>query len=191
MCAVCNFTTDHLLTSLSPQALLKMQKHTELVGGSISLHGNHFNASYDYYGILSLPQLIRYAVSYGHRSSIPSSRGSHRNNVIVAYVPEIIGSGRSIYNDDYLACSGVCIISPNNISHGHSFPVLDQWVEQIFCGIGGTCFRCGTSTPFGHPLCSICFGEDGSDWRKPLTFTDSRSPDELCDTPIFHESSLY
>ena len=168
-CPSCGFTLAHLIGSPPPETQSKQAKHTELLTiGSISLHGGEFNASFDYYGLLSLPDLVRYTVSYGHHSTVPSPRGGHTNPVIVAYVPEIIGSGISCYSSDYYPCSGLCIVSPGNQRWGHPYPILDQWTQHQFSGVFGTCFSCAAPTPFGHTLCSSCYGREGSDWRRFL-----------------------
>ncbi|MBE0544654.1 MAG: hypothetical protein IH623_25215 [Verrucomicrobia bacterium] len=168
-CPSCGFTLAHLIGSPSPETQPKQDKHTELLTvGSISLHGGEFNASFDYYGLLSLPDLVRYTVSYGHHSTVPSPRGDHTNAVTVAYVPEIIGSGISRYSTGYMACSGLCIVSPGSQRWGHPYPILEQWTQQQFAGAVGACFVCGTATPFGHTLCPACYSKEGSDWRRFL-----------------------
>jgi hypothetical protein len=168
-CPSCGFTLAHLIGSSSPETQSKKDKHTELLTvGSISLHKGEFNASFDYYGFLSLPDLVRYTVSYGHHSTVPSPRGDQDNPVIVAYVPEVIGSGISRYNTDYMPCSGICIISPGSERWGHPYPILDQWTKKQFTNALGVCFLCATPTPFGHTLCSACYAKQGSDWRRFL-----------------------
>jgi len=168
-CPACGFTLGHLLGQPSPEGEAKQLKHNELLtSGSISLYGGELNASFDYYGFLSLPDLVRYTVSYGHHATVPSPRGHHHNPVVVAYVPEIIGSGVSRYSTDYNPCSGLCIISPGSERWGHPFPVLEQWVQQQFPGVQGTCAVCGANTPFGHTLCHEHYANLTGDWRKLL-----------------------
>ncbi len=165
-CPLCGFSLEHLIGFPSPDTIKKRDKHTELLTkGSISLHGGEFNASFDYYGLLSLPDLVRYTVSYGHRSELPSVHGGHQNPIIVAYLPEIIGSGISQYNKHYGACSGVCIISPGSERWGHPYPVLDEWVQNQCSTKIGKCFLCDLPTPFGHTICAGCYEKVGSDWR--------------------------
>jgi hypothetical protein len=158
-----------LLGQPSPEGEAKQLKHNQLLtSDSISLSGGEFNASFDHYGFLSLPDLVRYTISYGHRATVSSPRGRHNNQVIVAYVPDIIGSGVSQYSSNYTPSSGVCIISPGSERWGHPFPVLDPWVQQQFSGMQGICVVCGSNTPFGHTLCLEHYDILNGDWRKLL-----------------------
>jgi hypothetical protein len=110
--------------------------------------------------------LIRFTLSYGHRSKLPSRGGRYQNDAVVAFIPAIQGSGVSIYNAlGPVPCSGTCIISPASETFGHAFPILDDWLKETFPKEAGRCFFCGTSTPFGHSLCAKCYDHRGGDWR--------------------------
>jgi hypothetical protein len=75
----------------------KWEKHSDLLRGrDIGLYGGMFNASFDNYGDSSIEDLVRYTQSYGHRSKLPSRGGRYENDVAVAFIPEIMGSGVSI-----------------------------------------------------------------------------------------------
>ncbi len=168
-CPYCAFDLTHLVGNLSPQGQNKRIKHTELLtSGTIQLHKGEYNASFDHYGLQNLEELVRYALSYGHHATVKSPRGNHQNPVIVAYIPEIIGSGVSRYSADYLPASGICIISPSSVQWGHPYPMLDGWAQKEFNGLVGSCFRCGAVTPFGQTVCTKCYGEIGSNWKSLL-----------------------
>ena len=169
-CGNCGYSFGHLVCPTSPQAQNKMADHTQLLTrGSISLGGKpECNASFDYYGITNLNDLVRFTITYGHRTQVSSGPGRTPSNVIASFIPEIIGSGVSRYTTDYQPCSGMCLISPASTTWGHPFPMLDQWATAKFAGQTGTCFRCGTPTPFAQPICPKCYGEIGNDWRNCL-----------------------
>lgn len=169
-CGACGFSFGHLVSPTSPEAQNKMADHTQLfTRGTISI-GNKpdFNASFDYYGVANLTDLVRFTITYGHRSQVSSGPGRTPSDVIAAFVPEIIGSGVSRYTTDYQPCSGLCIISPASTKWGHPFPVLDKWIASKFPGQTATCFRCGDPTPFAQPVCPKCYGDLGQDWRNCL-----------------------
>lgn len=171
VCPSCGFSLDHLVGKrLSDFQFENWEKHTDLLRGrDIDLYGGVFNASFDNYGDSSIEDLVRYTLSYGHRSKLPSRGGRHQNDVAVAFIPNIIGSGVSIYNQSGPApCSGVCIISPVSQTYGHPFPVLDDWLHATFPKEVGGCASCGAATPFGHSICSRCYAARGGDWRKWL-----------------------
>lgn len=169
-CGSCGYSFGHLVTPTSPAAQRKMADHTQLLTrGTISLGGRpECNASFDYYGVTNLTDLVRFTITYGHRASVSSGPGRLPSDVIAAFIPEIIGSGVSRYTTDYQPCSGLCLISPASMNWGHPFPMLDQWVATKFAGQTGICFRCRTTTPFAQPICAKCYGEIAHDWRKSL-----------------------
>ena len=140
-CESCGFSIDALAGRNTSQFQKnKWNEHTSLVSGvDIELDGKPFNASFDYNGVANIDDLVKYAVNYGSRATIQSNRGNHPTEVIVAYVPEIIGSGLGIFSANYLPCSGVCLMSPQSTQYGHSFPVLDQWVGSTFTSQMASC----------------------------------------------------
>ncbi len=169
-CGACGYSFGHLVSPTSPEAQNKMADHTQLfTRGTISI-GNKpdSNASFDYYGVTNLTDLVRFTITYGHRAQVSSGPGRTPSDVIAAFIPEIIGSGVSRYSTDYQPCSGLCIVSPASTKWGHPFPVLDKWVASKFAGQTATCFRCGIATPFAQPVCAKCYGELGQDWRNCL-----------------------
>jgi len=167
----CGFDLSHLDgTSLSAHQVGKRDKHNSLITGSgLSLHGGEFNASFTHAGNGSLTELLRFTVSFGDIGVVPSAHGGHSNEVRIAYVPEIIGSGVSLYQHGEVACSGVCIISPASFNFGHPYPVLDEWVQRQFSEANSVCKRCKqTATVFGEVFCRDCYDEIGDDWRALL-----------------------
>jgi len=171
-CPHCGFSLQHLFgKKLSDFQKQKRDKHCDLLfGRKIQLHGSNYNASFDSYGDANLEDLMRFTLSYGHHAKLPSRGGRHENEIVLAFIPDIIGSGISVYDTDYqpLTCSGVAVISPASQDYGHGFPVLDDWVHQTFKTEEGFCVSCGALTAFGHPLCHKCYEARGSDWLKFL-----------------------
>ncbi len=171
-CPHCGFGLDHLEgKNLSDFQKQKKEKHDDLLfGRKIQLQGSDYNASFDSYGDANLTDLLRFTLSYGHPAKLPSKGGRHQNDIVLAFIPEIVGSGISIYDLGYdpVPCSGIAVISPASQEYGHGFPVLDDWVHQTFKNEKGHCVSCGESTSFGHSLCQKCYLEKGSDWRKFL-----------------------
>jgi len=168
-CPTCGFAIDHLTgIKLSDYQKKKRGEHDDLLHGrSIELHGKEYNASFDHNGDASLLDLLRFTISFGHRSVLPSSRGHYMNPVIVAYTPEVIGSGTSIYTPGLLPCSGICVVSPASYEFGHPYPVIQDWVQTTFGSIRTTCPYCGKPTEFGQPFCPECYAAMG-DWRTLL-----------------------
>jgi hypothetical protein len=171
-CPRCGFSLDHLYgKKLSDFQKNKRKKHTDLLSGrKIQLHGSTYNASFDNYGDASLEDLVRFTISYGHLAKLPSKGGRGENELVVAFIPETIGSGVSIYDTTYapVPCSGVGIISPASETYGHGFPILDDWLHLTFKTEKGDCVSCGTPTAFGHPFCNKCYDANGLDWRNFL-----------------------
>jgi len=168
-CSFCGFNIDHLIgIRLSNHQQKKYEKHTSLLRGEgIALDDGEYNASFDHNGDANLVDLINFTISYGDRGQIPDSRGIYSNEAIVAYVPEIVGSGTSIYDRNCVPCSGICIISPQSYEYGHSFPTLDDWVTNNFSG-KSSCRYCGNQTDFGQPFCADCYNKCNIDWRQML-----------------------
>jgi hypothetical protein len=172
VCPHCGFSIEHLAgKKLSDFQKQKKDKHSDLLlGREIQLHGSNYNASFDNYGDASLEDLMRFTMSYGHHARLPRKGGRPENEIVVAFIPDIIGSGVSIYDVTYapVACSGVAIISPASETYGHGFPALDDWVRDNFKTENGSCVSCRTQTTFGHPLCHKCYESKGLDWRNFL-----------------------
>lgn len=143
----------------------KWNQHTGILyGRNVSLYGKEFNASFDYNGYAQLKDLVQFTIMYGDRAQLPSTHGNHTNDVILSYVPEVIGSGTSIHSPGNVPCSGLCLISPGSSQYAHSFPVLDEWVQQQLNGHSSSCRICGGATSFAQPICAQCYRQHG-DWR--------------------------
>lgn len=168
-CPNCGFTIDHLSGKrLSDFQQRKFKKHTELLySDTISLDGE-YNASFTHKGNEQLEDLINFTISYGDRVILPSTRGTHHNLAIISYVPEIIGSGTTIYNIGYLPCSGICIVSPQSYIFGHPFPVIDSWVRRNFKGTISKCKICGREAKIGQPMCRKCYRRYDNNWKNTL-----------------------
>jgi hypothetical protein len=168
-CPDCGFSLEHLAGKrLSGFQQEKREKHSDLLlGREIRLHGTDYNASFDSYGDANLEDLVRFALSYGHRAKLPSKGGRAENEVVLAFIPEVIGSGVSKYDISYdpVPCSGVGILSPASETYGHGFPTLDAWVNEVFTQEKGFCVGCGAPTAFGHSICYECYAGKGGDWK--------------------------
>lgn len=170
-CSNCGFEIDHLTGKhLSDFQKEKWDKHRELFcGATVSLGDGDYNASFNYAGDAKIDLLTKFAISYGHESTLPSPRGTYLNPVRVAFVPEIIGSGTSVGMIGNVPVSGFCLISPHSEMFGHSFPAITDWVTEIFGDVGGVCRFCGRATQFGLVVCDKCYTDSHvNDWTKLL-----------------------
>jgi len=184
-CPQCNISVEGIFPTQCPNCSLnintlsgsatsdysqkKWNEHTTLLSGStVPLFGKTFNASFDYNGVAKIPDLIQFGLTYGDRTTMPGSRGGNNNLVIVAYTPEIIGSGSAIHYPNLVPCSGIVIMSPNSKNHVHSFPAIDEWVQQKFSNLKSFCKNCGVEIGFGVPVCNDCYRKYDSDWQKLL-----------------------
>ena len=79
-CPYCAFTIDGLAgMGTSSFQSRKDQQHRDLLfGRSVNLYNKQFNASFDYYGNAELPDVVRFAISYGDRTTVMSP---HFNSV--------------------------------------------------------------------------------------------------------------
>lgn len=164
----CGFTIRDLSgQSTNPWIVNKDQQHHELLTeGAVSLFGKKYNASFTYNGIVMLEDLVRFTITYGSRTTIPSIRGAHPTEIILAFVPEVIGSGTSVFEPGLVPCSGIVLMSPGSMNHGHSFPALQQYVNDTFSSLGNTCKSCGKQIDFGQPFCVECYYLHNIDWRE-------------------------
>ncbi len=169
-CPHCAFTIDGLtgLGTSSFQTRKDREHRDLLIGRNVTLYGKQFNASFDYYGNAELPDIVRFAISYGDRTTVMSAHGNHPTPVIVSYIPAVMGSGTSIYSPGNLPCSGICLMSPASVNYSHSFLVLDDYVRNTFSGLSGVCRDCGVATGFAQPFCSECYNRQSFNWKKWL-----------------------
>jgi hypothetical protein len=146
---------------------LKWKKHSDLLQGqNIQLaKGETYNTSFNFKGYAQLDDIVRFTVTFGDRTTLPSSRGAHQNPVIISYIPEQLGAGTAIYLPGTIPCSGICLISPQSDIYAHSFPVIDDWVQATFPGETSYCRICNAPTAFGQPICAECYAERDSDWH--------------------------
>lgn len=165
---LCGCDYGYIANPISAEAIEKKDKHEELVTfGTLSFGDGpgKFNASFDFNGVASKDKLVRFALAFGHRTRISSGPGRIPSDVVLAYVPEIIGSGVSKFWSGNLACSGICVISPASEQWAHPFPAMDSWVRSKNPGRAWKCTTCPNPVPFGHAFCSDCYARHGSDWR--------------------------
>lgn len=167
-CPDCGFTIDDLSgQSTEPWIIKKDQQHRELLtSGTVSLFKKQYNASFTHNGVAMLPDLVRFGITYGSRTTITSMHGGHPTDIILAFVPEVIGSGMSIFQAGLVPCSGVMMMSPGSMNHGHSFPTLQQYVASAFGALKDKCKECGDPTDFGQPFCGVCYARYKLDWTK-------------------------
>jgi hypothetical protein len=165
-CPHCSFDIDHLIgVGLTPFQQEKWNEHRELLyGGTLTLHGKPYNASFNHNGEAKIELLTRFVISYGHEGNLPSPHGGYINAVRVAYVPEIVGSGASVETVDNVPVSGLCIISPQSVEFGHSFPAMTSWVSGTFGNEPAYCKFCGRPTQFGLVICDACYSNGYNDW---------------------------
>lgn len=151
----------------SPFQVQKWEKHSDLIQGrQLSLHGGPFNASYDFNGLAKIDDVVRFTLTFGQRATLKGKNGRADSDVIISYLPEIIGSGMSQYlqTAGNVPCSGVCLMSPASDVYSHSYPVLDDWVQPTFKTLDFKCARCKTATGFGQPICAKCYQDGQWDW---------------------------
>jgi hypothetical protein len=137
-----------------------------LYGRNVGLYGKRFNTSFDHNGQAALDDLVRFTITYGDRVNVPT-----RNNqtpAIVAYIPDIIGSGTSIHNPGLVPCSGIVLMSPHSTDYAHAYPMLDQWLQTAFPNVVSHCRVCGAATTVGQPVCAACYVDLGLDWQTLL-----------------------
>jgi hypothetical protein len=167
-CPNCTFDISALI-GLGTSSFQKRNwnKHTDLLQGrDIQLQpGGTYNASFDYNGHANLADIVRFTITYGDRTTLQSPRGSHSNPLIIAYIPERIGAGTAIHFPGTVACSGICLMSPQSEKYGHPFPIIDEWVQNTFAGSSSFCRICKTPTSFAQPICADCYAKNGSDWK--------------------------
>jgi hypothetical protein len=161
----CGFNLDDLTGQSTKQWIVrKDQKHRELLtSGTVTLFGD-YNASFDYNGDAKLTDLVRFTLTFGDWAKVPAGRGRFTNDVIISFVPEVIGSGTSIFQPGLVPCSGVCLMSPGSLNWGHSYPALDSYVQNIFGHLPSRCKLCGAATGFAMPVCDACYRKNSFDW---------------------------
>ena len=169
-CPYCPFNRTILATGgVTHWQRTKWSEHTDIiVGRNVQLYGKPYNASFDYNGATKLEDVLRFGITFGDRIILPSSRGPHTNPGIIAYIPETIGSGTSIYSPDLVPCSDLFLMSPHNLQWSHAFPVLDDWIRQYYGGRTSTCRVCGAQTGFAQPVCAQCYSANNGDWQSFL-----------------------
>ncbi|MGH3639636.1 MAG: hypothetical protein ACRDUX_11495 [Mycobacterium sp.] len=127
--------------------------------------GGTVNASFDLRGLAKLSDLVRFTLMFGDRATLPSRR--YANPAIFAYIPEPIGAGTVLHQVGTIACSGICVVSPQSIEFRHAFPVVAEWVDQKYGhDPGGGCRLCSAPTAFAQPVCGRCYNDIGGDWSR-------------------------
>jgi hypothetical protein len=143
-------------------------QHSDLLRGrDIQFYGKEFSASFDYSGLASLPEMLRFVASFGCDAQM-QGRGGHLNTIRVAYFTGSIGLGT---HSSYMTpepCAGIGIISPSSSTHGHVSPILKDWVVGRFSNLSSQCIKCGKLTEFGVVLCGECVSSTGFYWRDLL-----------------------
>jgi len=167
-CPYCPFNLSALAgCGTTSFQVLKWNKHSDLLQGrNIQLaKGEIYNASFNYSGFAQLEDIVRFTVTFGDRTTLPSPHGGYQNPVIISYIPEQLGAGTAIHFPGTVPCSGICLVSPQSDSYAHSFPVIDEWVQATYSTNVSFCRFCKTPTAFGQPICADCYAERGSDWK--------------------------
>lgn len=150
----------------------KDPEHRDLLfGRDLKLYGKPMNTSFDYYGDANLIQIVDYALTYGAKKSITSLHGNHSTEIIISYIPNVIGSGIiKTQSQQVYSCSGICLMSPESIDgHEHSFAFLEDWIAGRFPGEVQKCSFCPNSVPLGIGICAQCMQKNGNNW---LNFVD-------------------
>lgn len=169
-CPSCGFSVSTLAGQGTSSFQQKNWKeHTDLLyGGTVGLYGKKYNASFNYKGVANLEDMVRFTITYGDTATIKDSRGIHDTQVILAYFPEVLGSGSAIYYHQMVPCSGLMVMSPSSLDHSHVFPVIDDWVQGTFPGRQSSCRLCGRPTDFGQPICADCYASGNNQWTELL-----------------------
>ena len=162
----CGFTIDDLSGKSTEQWIIgKDKQHRELLTyGTVTLFKKEYNASFTHDGIVKLTELVRFCITFGSRTTVNSAHGGHPTDIILAFVPEVIGSGTSIIERGLVPCSGIVLMSPGSMNHGHSFPALQSYVTNTFASLKDACKECGKPTDFGQPFCADCYTQHTIDW---------------------------
>jgi hypothetical protein len=171
-CPNCRIDIGHLDgTQTSSFQIRKWSEHLDLVAGrSINLYGKDWSCSFDSVGYSKITDIVEFTLNFGQKLQLPATRGLHINDVYLAFIPEVIGSGISTNYAtlDTMPCSGTCIISPQSIDFGHPFPVLYDWVNSTWNHTSNNCKSCGRPTHIGQPFCWDCYNHQGGDWSNFL-----------------------
>ena len=167
-CPSCGVDLSHLngATSSSFQTR-KWGEHLDLLSGAnVDLHGKEWNCSFDISGYGKISDIVEFTLNYGQKLYLPANRGNHVNEVYLAFIPEIIGSGVSTHYATLQTepCSGCCVISPTSLNYGHPFPILYDWVSQQWPTTGATCHFCNRTTHVGLTICWDCYQKNGGNW---------------------------
>jgi hypothetical protein len=148
---------------------MKWKEHTDLLySGSVPLYGKQYNASFNYNGVADLEDMIRFTLTFGDTATIKDSRGINDTKVILAYFPEIFGSGSATHYHQLVACSGLMVMSPSSFNYSHAFSVIDEWIQNTFPGWQSTCRLCNEPTDFGQPICAKCYSSGNNKWTDLL-----------------------
>jgi hypothetical protein len=128
------------------------------------LYGKQYNASFNYNGVAKLEDMVRFTITYGDKAIIKDSRGIYDNEVMLAYFPEVLGSGSAVQYHQMVPCSGLMLMSPGSFDYSHAFPVIDDWVQATFPNWQSVCRLCGKPTDFGQPVCTDCYTSGNNQW---------------------------
>lgn len=160
----CGFNLEGLTgVTLSGWQVGKLREHTDLkYGTDIKLYGKDVNCSFSTAGFDQIEDVTRFALSFGERATIPRRGGV--SNVIVSYIPEIIGYGTARGMGTSAPVSGCCLISPASEQYAHAFPAFNSWISNTFPAATSNCRKCGKTVPFAEPFCLTCVGFIG-DWK--------------------------
>jgi hypothetical protein len=166
-CPACGVDIGHLNgTQNSPHQIKKWKQHLDLVEGRpINLYGKKCNCSFDSVGYSKITKVVEFTLNFGQKLQLPSSSGKYLNDVYLAFIPEVIGSGifSNYPTSDTMPCSGTCIVSPKSIDFGHPFPALYDWVTSKWPHTSYSCLSCGKPTHIGLPFCQDCIKQKWSD----------------------------
>ena len=169
-CPHCGFNIDQLAGKQTNSfQSTKWNEHTDLIQArGIQLYGKDYNASFDFNGMAKIEDLVRFTLSFGDSVQLSSRSGRYQNLHIFSYVPEIVGSGTSVFQVGDVPCSGVSLVSADSAEHGHTYPFIDDWIRTKFADESSNCRFCGKQTSFAQPVCSDCYRSMNWDWTTYL-----------------------
>jgi hypothetical protein len=119
-CSSCGMKTTHPTgPSRSVHGEGKWHEHTTLChSDELDLGNRPWHASFAVSGTAEIEPLVRFAISYGYRTKIQATHGSSSTDLIICFVPEILGTGTAVDSVSRVPVSGICIMNSSSPDYG-------------------------------------------------------------------------